>query len=274
MSEFDKKRKGTGTKEWAEVNENITLGCPSGCLYCYAAANAANPRYGARKLRHDWTNEVLTKRAQMTSYPARDGIIMFPTTHEITPFNVAAYIRVALLMLKKGNRLLITTKARIDIMDAMTFAFGDYREQILFRITIGNMNSAVTDFWEPGAPPPIERLRALCLAQERGFQTSVSIEPMLGGMLSTLEVVNAVTPFTTETIWCGKMNKIKLRVDMQHPGVRDWVETLGALQRDQEIIGLYRALQGNPQIRWKDSIREVLVNHGVIAPEADQDANL
>lgn len=265
MSQFDKKRQGSGTKEWAEVNENICLGCPNGCLYCYAAANAANPRYGARKQRCDWTTEAFTKRAQMTTYPAREGVIMFPTTHDITPFNVAAYIRVALLMLEKGNQLLITSKARPDIMDALTVAFKGFEKQILFRVTIGHMNEGVTSFWEPGAPSPWERVRALSIAQAAGFQTSVSIEPMLGGMVSTLYVVECVQPFVSETVWIGKMNKIRLRVDMNTAEVKETVAALERLQGDQQIVQLYRALQNQPNIRWKDSIREVLVNHAIIS---------
>lgn len=43
---FDSKRTGTGTAEWAEVNVNICRGCVNNCLYCYAAANAK--RYKTR----------------------------------------------------------------------------------------------------------------------------------------------------------------------------------------------------------------------------------
>ena len=32
--------KKTGTREWAEVNVNIILGCEHRCRYCYAAEGA------------------------------------------------------------------------------------------------------------------------------------------------------------------------------------------------------------------------------------------
>jgi DNA repair photolyase len=85
MKQFDESRSGTGTKEWAEVTENIQIGCSNNCLYCYAAHNAN--RYGLRK-RSEWATESLTKRADIKSYPARDGVVMFPSTHDITPFNL------------------------------------------------------------------------------------------------------------------------------------------------------------------------------------------
>ena len=74
MNTFDEQREGTGTHEWAEVTENISRGCPHDCLYCYAAQNAK--RFKLRD-RADWKREELTKRAYITSYPARDGVIMF-----------------------------------------------------------------------------------------------------------------------------------------------------------------------------------------------------
>jgi len=90
--DFDADRKGTGTAEWAEVTENICRGCANNCLYCYAAHNAN--RFGLRH-RDCWHDEALTKRALITSYPAREGVVMFPSSHDITPYNVEDYIRVA-----------------------------------------------------------------------------------------------------------------------------------------------------------------------------------
>jgi hypothetical protein len=36
------------------------------------------------------------------------------------------------------------------------------------------------------------------------------------------------------------------------------VATIEQLQRDEEIMGLYRNFQDDPIIRWKDSIKEVV----------------
>lgn len=158
--EFDANRKGTGTAEWAEVTENICRGCRSNCLYCYAAHNAN--RFKLRQ-RNEWEREELTKRALMTSYPARDGVVMFPSSHDITLFNLEAYIRVARLILKKGNRLLIVTKPRMECIEAIMSEFPQGKDQILFRFTIGSTNEATCAFWEPGAPSPAERLALLTM---------------------------------------------------------------------------------------------------------------
>ncbi len=60
MSDFDDKRKGTGTNEWSERTENIQRGCSHNCLYCYASSNAV--RFKLRD-RNDWEREELTKKA-------------------------------------------------------------------------------------------------------------------------------------------------------------------------------------------------------------------
>ena len=256
---FDANRVGTGTKEWAEVTENIQIGCANGCLYCYAADKAAK-MYGGWCKREEWTNERLTKRAEMKSYPARDGVIMFPSTHDITPFNVDAYIRVALLMLAKGNSLLIVSKPRMECAEKMVAAFSDFKSQILFRFTIGTSFVETSVFWEPFAPLPLERVHCLGLAFQRGYRTSVSIEPMLQGAREASKVVEWVRPYITDTVWIGKMNKARLRVPAEH---HDKVAEVERLQDDGNILALYAWYKDDPIIRWKDSIKEVVDRHQV-----------
>lgn len=254
MTTFDAKRTGTGTNEWAENTVNIQIGCQNNCLYCYAS-DKASKMYGGWCKRDDWPNERLTKNANMKSYPDTGGVVMFPSTHDITPFNLDEYIRVARIILAKNNRLLIVSKPRIACIQEIAIQLEDYRDKILFRFTIGSMNKTHTDFWEPGAPDPIERLVCLSLAQLCGFRTSVSIEPMLRGFHETVAVVNAVDDYVTDTIWIGKMNKALTRVDGKYA---DKVAEIHRLQSDFEIISLYEELKGNPKVRWKDSINEVI----------------
>jgi DNA repair photolyase len=251
MKTFGSERAGTGTAEWAETTFNICRGCRHNCRYCYAAANAH--RFGWRD-RSEWEREELTANANIKNYPAKQGVIMFPSSHDITPGNVDAYVRVALTMLYKGNRLLIVSKPHLECVNKMLDAFTVYRDQILFRFTIGSVDQALTSFWEPGAPLPFERRDCLRAAHGAGYRTSVSVEPMLSGRHETLSVVAMVKPWVTDTIWIGKMNKASLRV----VGHRKEVANIKWLQRDEEIIELYQTLKNDPAIRWKDSIREVI----------------
>jgi len=254
MAEFDADRLGTGTKEWAEVTENIQRGCSNNCLYCYAAHNAN--RYRQRE-RSDWNREELTKRADMKSYPARDGVVMFPSSHDITPFNLEAYIRVAKLILKRGNSLLIVSKPRMNCIEDLIEDLSPWKDQILFRFTIGSMNDATCSFWEPGAPSPMERISCLQGAFEAGYKTSVSIEPMLGSINNAVEVVRCSDEWVTDTIWIGKMNKARLRCHGVDQDIVDWIVNV---QNDDAIMNLYSQGRYHPKIRWKDSIKMVVAN--------------
>lgn len=251
--EFDAVREGTGTAEWAERTVNIQQGCRNNCLYCYAAESAA--RFGKRK-RDEWSREELTKRAGMLSYPAYYGVVMFPSTHDITPYNFRECIRIMALILNAGNRLLIVSKPRMYCIPAILSALATRRKHILFRFTIGAVDPAICKIWEPGAPEPGERIDCLRAAYIAGFRTSVSIEPMLSGACEVLATVEAVQRYVTDTIWIGKMNKVRSRV----VGQDKLVAAIEELQSDKNIMWLYDKLKNDPMIRWKDSIKQVVAN--------------
>jgi DNA repair photolyase len=240
--------------EWAEVTENIQMGCAGRCIYCWAANNAN--RFGKRP-RAEWEREELTKRAEMKSYPARDGVIMFPSTHDITPFNVEAYCRVANLMLSKGNHLLIVSKPRPVCIRMVCDQLKKYKDQVLFRFTIGSTTDIVLKFWEPGAPSIWDRLESLKIAKDLGYRTSVSAEPLLGGYGTAKKIIEAVEPLVTDTIWIGKLNKGALRVFPRTPETLLALEDLESSQVDEQVLFMVRDFTG-PKIRWKDSIKLVV----------------
>ena len=166
-------------------------------------------------------------------------------------------------MLEKGNKLLIVSKPRLDCITPLLSALFPYRDQVLFRFTIGSIDPKLCLFWEPGAPSPLERFECLKLAYNNGYKTSVSVEPMLGGNNVTFAVFNSVIDFVTDTIWIGKMNKPRLRVDMTNPDNIIAVEAIENMQCDSEIITLYHRLGDSPKVRWKDSIKAVLVKNNL-----------
>lgn len=254
QSAFDRERSGTGTKEWAERTENIQRGCRNDCLYCYAAAMAH--RFRLRE-RSEWALEELTQKAQVRMYPKRKGVVMFPSAHDVTPFNTDAFISAAKVMLAAGNRLLVVTKPDRGCMRQVMNALEPWKDNLHLRFTIGAIDPYLTHFWEPGAPHPLERLDTLADASGRGFAVSVSIEPMLAGVDETLRVVENVLPWSPETVWIGKMNKVRARVPQCKGKVRAAIERIEAQQSDGEILRLVEALDEVPQVRWKDSIVEV-----------------
>jgi len=188
---------------------------------------------------------------------------MMPSTHDITPFNVGHFIRVATLMLQKGNRLLIVSKPRLSCIIDVCKSLAPWKDQILFRFTIGAMDEQLTALWEPGAPSPTERLEAMKYAHDSGYGVSVSIEPMLAGPFETGRVISSVLEFHPETIWIGKLNKVRIRVVNSSPVITAAIFQIENQQTDEEIIRLYRKVGHLGCVRWKDSIEMVLKAHGV-----------
>ena len=248
-----RKSTGTGTKEWAANNINFGLGCAHGCKYCYAMFLAE--RYKKTKSREDWSTETVNLKKIPKGYRLREGVLMFPSSHDITPY----YLPYALDTLKKllapGNRVLIVSKPHIDCIKTLCDELKEYKNQIVFRFTIGTLDSAVSRFWEPGAPEPAERIESLKLAFESGFATSVSMEPMLTGIEEAIQTFQAVSPYITDTVWFGKLNK---KGKMSTPEDVIAFDRIKKLQSDAEILRLVSILKGTPKVQWKDSIKKVI----------------
>ncbi len=255
-NDFSKDRQGTGTYEWADINANACLGCPHGCLYCYARTNAL--RYKRISSRDEWLIERLNLKILDKKWPKSNKVIMFPTTHDITPTNLEHCIKVLRNMLIPGNKVLIVSKPHLSCIQRLCSELEAYKDQILFRFTIGSIDEGICSFWEPGAPSPAERYHALEYAFKQGFQTSVSMEPMLHDCHDAIVTFWFLKRYVTDTIWIGKMNKLRTRVDMSSPDNEFMVKDLENKQCDKEILRLVERLKDEPKVRWKDSIKAVI----------------
>jgi DNA repair photolyase len=245
-----------GTKEWAASNMNIQIGCENNCKYCYARAMAVREDKIDPK---QWCKPVLQDDIIRRSYGKRDGTIMFPTTHDITAFNIDQYIHVLLGLLQSGNRVLIVSKPRTELIDRICTECAAYKDQILFRFTIGSTNDTALKFWEPGAPPFKVRLRALQFAHEREFETSVSIEPYLDDRPEM--VIEAVRPYITDAIWVGRANFLIERLKING----EWNEltaneaaNIREIQSDDKVKALYERYKNDPKVKWKESIKIIV----------------
>ena len=196
---------------------------------------------------------------------------MFPSSHDITPNNLSACLQVLgnLLVLREvkklkggkkligGNDVLVVSKPHLDCIKVICQQFGDYRDQILFRFTIGANDDSVLSLWEPGAPTYAERMTSLQYAYENGFQTSVSVEPMLDS--SNIDRLTAgLQPFVTDSIWIGKMNHLTRLVKNADAQLLSAIHRIEAGQTDDIIRSIYERHKENPKIKWKSSIREVI----------------
>lgn len=250
------KKKAFGTKEWAAHNVNIQTGCEHGCLYCYAQCMGIRFK---RVSATSWLTPSIRQSVVSKKYRKINGVVMFPTTHDITESNLADCLTVLKKMLQAGNQVLVVSKPHLFCIQRLCEELKDYRQQILFRLTIGTSDDAVLSFWEPNAPAYHERIESLKWVKLQGFRTSVSCEPMLDGNIDS--VIQDSKPFVADSIWLGRMNRIGNILALNAPTntlARSKANELMALQTDQWVMALYARYKDDPIIKFKDSIKKVV----------------
>jgi DNA repair photolyase len=248
-------KKKTGTREWAEKNINIITGCEHRCRYCFAADMAK--RFRRIASHEQWATPQLRTAEVNKARKKYKGRVMFPTTHDITPQFIEECVTVLRKLLATDNEVLIVTKPHLACVERLCRELAEYKEKIVFRFTIGAMDDELLRYWEPGAPSFGERLAALVHAHEQGFHTSVSAEPMLD-VPHAVELYEAVATFVTDTIWFGKMNDIRRRVEIKTAEDEAAVRKIEENQTDDRIVALYERLKDKPKVAWKDSIRQLV----------------
>ena len=245
--------KKTGTREWSEYSMNIQRGCEHNCRYCYARHRAVH-RFKLCDDRHWPLPCINEKKVDMPHKKKYDGVVMYPTTHDITQANLSQYLTVLRKLLDAGNQVLIVSKPHWPCITVICEAYDSYKEQITFRFTIGSTENDVLEFWEPGAPGFKERMACLAYAYHRGYRTSVSCEPFLDAYPT--HVYEAVSSFLTESFWLGKVRNFNSRIDLT--GVTEeekhrYVEPLRKLQQDSVIKAVAAALKDKPFVKFKES---------------------
>lgn len=253
------KKPPTGTLEWAKTNVNCVSGCSNDCKYCYAKSMAIRFK---RKTPDTWKDEVINTEKVEKNYQKRDGVIMFPSSTDITPNTVDASLVVLKKLLSAGNDMLIVTKPHFDVIVRLCDELNEFKDHFVYRFTIGSADSSVLKFWEPNAPSFEERLSALEYAYQHGFSTSISMEPTLD--LFPEKVVEKVYEMVTKDIWIGLPNMLDRRLKMNGYGNDEKVMKASAeLQQGQSenwVLKLVEKFVDDPKFRWKDSIRKVIIN--------------
>ena len=245
-----------GAYEWATSTVNFLHGCRHGCKYCYARAMAA--RFRTKEAAY-WNSEQVRDSVLLKGYSRRDGTVMFPSAHDLQIEHMDIITVILTRLLQAGNRVLVVSKPHVAVIKQLCALFSAYRNKILFRFSIGSVDSHELSFWEPGAPSYEERLSCLKYAHSKGFSTSVSCEPMLDAHPD--KVIQEVLPFVTDAVWLGKANFLlsRLRANrVDDPLTVDRAEDLMIAHSAEFISNLYRQYKNNPAIRWKDSIKKVL----------------
>jgi DNA repair photolyase len=243
----------SGTKEWAVKSVNCCSGCSHDCRYCYARSMAVR----FRQLNPEqWKEEKIRWKDVRKKYGLIEGTVMFPSSHDITPQNLVACLIVLRKLLRAENKVLVVSKPHLNCIRVICRVFEEYKDQILFRFTIGARDNEILSFWEPNAPLYEERKEALAHAFIKGFQTSVSAEPMLDPE-HIEDLVKDLIPFVTDAMWIGKMNHTR-NINTDDEGVEEALRKISEGQSDKNIRAIYARLKSTPKIKWKYHIKKVI----------------
>ena len=186
----------TKFQDLSKKRVSFQTGCEYDCLYCYAKGYARG--------NGEWHKPKIRMKDVNRRYSNYGEVLMFPSSHDITLNNRRYAYGVLSKLLGAGNQVLIVTKPTLKIIQEICGSVGHYRDQILFIFTITSLYDSDLKKWEPGAPNFQERFDSLKHAYEQGFNTSVSIEPMLSD--NTVALSHRVLPYITDKIWIGKMH--------------------------------------------------------------------
>jgi len=256
-----------GTKKWADKTVNCCTGCSHDCLYCYAKVREVH-RF-KRLTAAQWPLEQIRMHDVAKKHKRYPGVVMFASTHDITPNSLDACITVLGKLFAAGNNVLIVSKPHLKCIKAICDAFGHYRDlfeviddgqrryRMLLRFSIGACDDRILSYWEPNAPAYSERKTALQHAYNKGFQTSVSVEPMLDSANIDL-LISDLSPYVTDSIWIGKMNHLERFGKGADLVLQQAINDIERGQTDTKIKEIYRRHKDNPIIEWKESIRKVV----------------
>jgi hypothetical protein len=169
---------------------------------------------------------------------------MFPTSHDIFPDILDECITVLRKVLEAGNSVLITTKPHLECIKRICTELVEWRDQICFRFTITSISDAKLIKYERHAPLTTERHIAVKKTYNRGFETSLSIEPFLDK--NPLRIIKLCAPLISDTIWLGIMSG-------------PVPEELTSNYTEENLCAIIQALKNLPEtvkqkIRFKDSI--------------------
>lgn len=268
-------------QDWVTQTISCQIGCENDCIYCFAKGDLINKRHKEGYSLKDWSKGKLSRTGVRDIYPRYDKTVMCPGTHDFTEENFDNTFTMLQRVLEAGNRVLIVSKPRPVLIQKICDELRAFKSNMLFRFTIGAMSDEILSFWEPSAPSYDDRKKALSIAFEHKYRTSVSIEPMLDPV-NIKALVGDLSPFVNQSIWIGTLNHTQRYLNMDPAKAKTdaernraernlefygkdkaekickEIERINALQEPESLQNIYSQLQDNPIVQWKWDIKEAL----------------
>lgn len=202
-------------REYSSLAINIISGCDMGCKYCYVPAMTFTKKDNFHKdSKH--RKDVLKNLEDDLIYLQQinnQKLIMFSFTSDVYQLdnNFNSITREALLLFKKYNQPFhLLTKGGLRACRD----FDLYKKSDWFACSLTFMDENKSLEIEPNAALPLDRIKSLKIAKDKGIKTWVSFEPTLDAE-ETYRLYEASKHFT-DFYKIGKVSRYKVDVN--------WVE--------------------------------------------------
>lgn len=237
--------KKTGVQEWAQHSFNCVLGCKNNCRYCYAK-RIKQSRF---KLTRDWKEEQLINK-YTSSQKHYNGIVMFPTAHDINEENYEHFVNHLCDLVGYKNNVLIVSKMDYNIANKFINSMGvdlphSCKSQIEFRITMTCFKEDIKKYWELELPRLSSRYLSIMSLQQY-FKTSISIEPLIDGNILPYIILNkTMLSIPSSDIWIGCLTNYKLNPNIP--------EEKAVIELYKTLPEIYEEYKNYDFIKFKDS---------------------
>ena len=185
-----------------DYSVNPYVGCVHGCRYCYVAGMPY-----VRTRCEEW-GTFADAKVNAPEHVARGirrlspGVLVIGVaTDPYQPIEAETRAtREVLESVLPRNKVVILTKSDLILRDL------DFLQKYRDRIRVGfTITSLKKNPWEPYAPEPHRRIRALRIFKEAGFETFVSIEPWIPEITDPIEIICEVEGLA-DWIIIGRLN--------------------------------------------------------------------
>jgi len=195
---------------------NPYVGCPHGCLYCYA-------QFMCKLTGHTepWGRFLDVKLCNTPLHPAQlfqQHVLLSSVTDAYNPFEQKYESTRRIL------RQLVTCQAYVSVLTKSALVVRDidlFKQLPACEITFSfsTANETLRKQLEPGASPVQERVAALKTLHEAGLQTAVMAAPLLPGISDFKQIVDACVPYTKTF----RFDSLNMRTMFQHK-LMDFIE--------------------------------------------------
>ena len=207
-------------KGLADLAVNIGHLCKLGCSYCYVD-NSMNKlpavqsfvkkgyKSDSFSLYRSKTNIVdCLSRDLANTDPSDASVVFFCTTCDPCPDEETTAITVeAIRMIMERSHLTVRILSKKTLIRTVAKELRAYRDRIIFGLSTGTADPAVSAAIEQNASPILERVETLHWLQDSGFRTYGMLCPVLPSEVDNVEkLLDQIRPECCEQIWAEAIN--------------------------------------------------------------------